>query len=161
MTNNMASTSADGAAGIDKPQKPQLDEETDPLSTLSFSLSLILQIASTSLHRLSSSTHIPLHPEIPAHIHTGPGVSAPEGLVPPAQMKEDIQELVDDLMERVSWMKDEIGRLEVERKEEEQESRLRALDEEMRQANEEYADALQEAKELRTKVEELLLRSCV
>lgn len=27
MTNNMASTSADGAAGSDKPQKPQLDEE--------------------------------------------------------------------------------------------------------------------------------------
>lgn len=40
--------------------------------------------------------------------------------MPPAQMREDIQELVDDLMERVSWMKDEIGRLEVERKEEEQ-----------------------------------------
>lgn len=86
--------------------------QTDSLSTLSYSLSLILQIASVSLYRLSSSTHIQLNPSIPPHVHT-PG-AADNGLVPPAQMREDIRELVDDLMDRCKWMKDEIQALEVE-----------------------------------------------
>ncbi|CAO1618010.1 unnamed protein product [Parajaminaea phylloscopi] len=137
--------------------KPQLDEESDSLSTLSFSLALILQIASTSLYRLSSSTHIQLHPSIPPHVHAA--ASADNGLVAPAQMRDDIRELVDDLMDRCKWMKDEINALGVEETDEEHASALQQLDADLRKANEEYAEAVAESEALQKQVQDLLYRS--
>jgi uncharacterized small protein (DUF1192 family) len=91
-----------------------LDERSDSLSTLSSSLSVVLQIASTALYRLSSTQHIQINPDISTHTHAAQGA---DGLIAPAQIKEDVKEMTEDLMERVKWMKDEIGRLEAERKE--------------------------------------------
>lgn len=87
----------------------QLDESTDSLSTLSSSLSLLLQIASQSIYRLSASSHIQLHPSIPPHLHSN---SAGDGLIPTETMREDIKELVDDFMDRAKSIKQDIEGLE-------------------------------------------------
>lgn len=102
-----------------------LDERSDSLSTLSSSLSVVLQIASTALYRLSSTQHIQINPDIPTHTHAAQGA---DGLIAPAQIREDVKEMTEDLMERVKWMKDEIGRLDAERKEEEHVSTARPVE---------------------------------
>lgn len=98
------------------PPPPQLDEATDTLSTLSSSLSLLLQIGSQSLYRLSSSTHLQINPSIPPHVHMA---SSAAGLVEPQEMKGDIKELVEDFMDRAGSIKEGIAMLGVERTEEE------------------------------------------
>ncbi|PWN22594.1 hypothetical protein BCV69DRAFT_297873 [Microstroma glucosiphilum] len=139
-----------------------LDERSDSLSTLSSSLSVVLQIASTALYRLSSTQHIQINPDIPTHthLHAGGTAQGADGLIAPAQIREDVKEMTEDLMERVKWMKDEIGRLEAERKEAEHEEALIALDKELVVVNAEYVEALAEAEELQKEIDALLLQCC-
>lgn len=127
-----ASSAADIAAATNTQVNPltSLDERSDSLSTLSSSLSVVLQIASTALYRLSSTQHIQINPDIPTHthLHAGGTSQGADGLIAPAQIREDVKEMTEDLMERVKWMKDEIGRLEAERKETEHVSAARQGD---------------------------------
>ncbi|CAO1632460.1 unnamed protein product [Sympodiomycopsis kandeliae] len=146
----------------------ELDEETDSLSTLSSSLSLLFQIASTSLYRLSSSQHLQLHPSIPPHVHstqpppTGANGTSTNssGLIPPNEMVEDIKELVEDFMDRVASMKVGIDQLNVCVKDQDHLNIVQELDQEIQSVNTEYLECLREAETLQQQVESLLDQSC-
>ncbi|CAO1631561.1 unnamed protein product [Jaminaea pallidilutea] len=151
--------------------EPRLDEETDPLSLLSYSLSLTLQIASTSIYRLSSSSHVALHPGVATHIHSNatlPSKAAEghtsersaSGLVPPSQLREDVQELVDDFMNQVQAMRAQIDTLLPEQPLSDHETELQRLQQEVQDSNAIYADALSRAQALQAQVSEAIELGC-
>lgn len=119
-----------------------------------------------------------LHPSVATHIHSNATLPSKaeghssersaSGLVPPSQLREDVQELADDFMDQVQAMRAQISKLLPEQPLSDhvrtlrdqpsqllttapvlpmQESELQRLKQEVQSSNTAYADALARARE--------------